>query len=184
MAYASTPALDRNEEIDPVARTADLTALDHAIVLATQAGLPLTTTPYADVALRLGITAQQLMERMQRMQDTGIIRRVAAVPNHYKLGYTANAMTVWDISDERVAEVGRRVAAQSFVSHCYRRRRCMPEWPYNLFAMVHARTEQDAEQMIRELQRIIGSDNRGQDVLYSTRILKKTGVRLGNRADV
>jgi DNA-binding Lrp family transcriptional regulator len=179
LAYASKPALASDAANGQAGRTADLSALDRAIILATQAGLPISTTPYADIARCLGITAQQLMDRMQHMQDAGVIRRIAAVPNHYRLGYTANAMTVWDISDERIAEVGHKVAAQSFVSHCYRRRRCLPAWPYNLFAMVHGRSEQETEQMIRELERIIGADDRAHDVLYSTRILKKTGLRLG-----
>jgi DNA-binding Lrp family transcriptional regulator len=76
--------------------------------------------------------------RLQRMLDTGVIRRIGAVPNHYAIGYTANGMSVWDVDDARIDELGARVGALEFVTHCYRRPRRLPDWPYNLFAMVHS----------------------------------------------
>jgi DNA-binding Lrp family transcriptional regulator len=151
---------------------------DRAIVRATQGGLSLVPRPYAEVAAGLGIAAEEVMRRMQRMLDLGVIRRIAAVPDHYALGYTANGMTVWDVADEQVDELGRRVGALPCVSHCYRRPRHLPDWPYNLFAMVHGRSREEVEEKTRAIALLLGDACRAHDVLYSTRILKKTGLRL------
>jgi DNA-binding Lrp family transcriptional regulator len=151
---------------------------DRAIVRATQGGLPLVPRPYAEVAAGLGIAAEEVMRRMQRMLDLGVIRRIAAVPDHYALGYTANGMTVWDVADEQVDELGRRVGALACVSHCYRRPRHLPDWPYNLFAMVHGRSREEVEEKTRAIAAVLGEACRAHEVLYSTRILKKTGLRL------
>jgi DNA-binding Lrp family transcriptional regulator len=158
--------------------SARVDAIDRAIVRATQAGLPLSARPYHAVAQGLGLDAEEVMARMRRMLAAGIIRRIGAVPNHYRLGYRANGMSVWDLPDEQVTELGLRVGALPFVSHCYRRPRRPPEWPYNLFAMVHGRSRADAEAKIELIAAALGRFARAADVLYSTRILKKTGLRL------
>jgi DNA-binding Lrp family transcriptional regulator len=100
------------------------------------------------------------------------------VPNHYALGYRANGMTVWDLPDERVDELGRAVGELPFVSHCYQRLRHLPEWPYNLFAMVHGHTRAEVEDQVSTIEALLGGECRRHEVLYSTRILKKTGLRL------
>jgi len=152
---------------------------DRDIIHATQAGLPLTPQPYHAVAAQLGLAPDDVMARMRRMQDSGIIRRIGAVPNHYKLGFTANGMSVWDVPDERIAELGRLIGALDVVSHCYHRPRFLPEWPYNLFAMVHGHSRGEVERQVRRIAVLLGADDRGHEVLFSTRILKKTGLRLG-----
>jgi DNA-binding Lrp family transcriptional regulator len=152
-------------------------ALDLAIVRATQAGLPLVAKPYHAVAGQVGASAEEVMARMVRMQAEGMIRRIGAVPNHYRLGYRANGMSVWDIPDERIGVVGRKVGALDDVSHCYHRPRHLPEWRYNLFAMVHGQTRDEVEQKVAAIAVLLGADARAHDVLYSTRILKKTGMR-------
>ena len=157
-----------------------ITGLDREIVLAAQRGLPLAPDPYGDIARRLGVTTEVVLERVQRMVDNGVIRRVGVVPNHYKLGFGANGMSVWDIDDGRVSECGRRVGQLDFVSHAYGRPRQLPEWPYNLFAMVHGRSRNEVESRVREIAGVIGDLDRGHEVLYSTRILKKSGLRLRN----
>jgi siroheme decarboxylase len=157
---------------------APLDAIDRAIVRATQAGLPLCAQPYHAVAERVGVDPDEVMARMRRMLAAGIIRRIGAVPNHYRLGYRANGMSVWDVPDEQITELGRRVGALPFVSHCYRRPRRPPQWPYNLFAMVHGRTQDEVEAQVAEIAALLGDAARRHDVLYSTRILKKTGLRL------
>jgi hypothetical protein len=154
---------------------------DRRIIAATQDGLPLSPRPYHTVAGELGMKPAELMQRMQRMLDAGIIRRIAIVPNHYALGYKANAMTVWNVPDEHVTELGMKIGALDFVSHCYRRPRHPPDWPYNLFAMVHARTRAEIAPMIDAIADLLGQFDRGHDVLFSTRILKKTGLRLCGR---
>ena len=117
-----------------------LDPVDRAIVQATQAGLPLCREPYAAVATQLNLTPAEVMQRIGSMLAAGIIRRIGAVPNHYALGWRANGMSVWDVEDAALAEFGPKVGAVPAVSHCYRRPRRMPDWPYNLFAMVHGRT--------------------------------------------
>ena len=158
-----------------------LDALDRAIVLATQGGLPLDPHPWERVAEQVGVDAAEVMERVRRMLENGCIRRIGAVPNHYALGYRANGMTVWDVPDERVRELGGKVGRLPFVSHCYHRPRHLPEWPYNLFAMVHARTRDEALRLVEEIARLLGDADRGHQVLFSTRILKKSGLRFRDR---
>jgi DNA-binding Lrp family transcriptional regulator len=155
--------------------------LDRRIVLATQAGLPLEPEPYAAVARAVGASPDEVMRRLERMLASGAIRRIAAVPNHYALGYTANGMSVWDVEDARVDELGARVGALPFVTHCYRRPRVPPRWRYNLFAMVHGRDRAEVEDKVREIRALLGTACRAHEVLYSTRILKKSGVRLRGR---
>ncbi len=155
-----------------------LDELDRRIVLATQAGLPLTPRPYHRVAEQLGVAPDEVMQRLRRMQEHGIIRRIGAVPNHYALGFRGNGMTVWDVPDERVREYGRRIGALDFVSHAYHRPRHPPEWPYNLFAMVHGHDREEVLNKSEAIAALLGTDNRGHEVLFSTRILKKTGLRI------
>lgn len=153
--------------------------IDRRIVLATQAGLPLEQQPYHAVARQVGIPAEEVMARMRRLLEAGMIRRIGVVPNHYALGYKANGMTVWDVPDERVDELGERIGALEFVSHCYHRPRHLPDWPYNFFAMVHGRDRGEVEELVQRIAELIGDAECGHEILYSTRILKKTGLRIG-----
>ncbi len=150
---------------------------DLALMRATQAGLPLAAQPYQQLAKQLNISTEQVMSRLTNMQQRGIIRRIGAVPNHYKLGYRFNGMTVWNVPDEQVNALGEQIGQLTFVSHCYQRPRHLPDWPYNLFAMVHAKTQQAVDGQIQQIAEILGDFNQGSDVLYSTKILKKTGFR-------
>lgn len=155
-----------------------LDEIDRKIIQVTQSGLPLVSRPYDAIATQLGITMGEVIQRMSLMQDKGIIRRIAAVPNHYLLGYKGNGMTVWNVADDMVNELGEKVGALDFVSHCYHRPRFLPEWPYNLFAMVHAHNREQAMLLVNNIAALLGENNRGHDVLFSKRILKKTGMRL------
>tara|TARA_R110000751_G_scaffold133538_2_gene235984 strand:- start:592 stop:1152 length:561 start_codon:yes stop_codon:yes gene_type:complete len=151
---------------------------DRAIVLATQTGLPLTTDPWGAVGELVGMNGSEVLSRMQAMFESGVIRRIAAVPNHYRLGYVANGMTVWDVADADVERLGRNMVTIEGVSHCYQRPRHRPHWPYNLFAMLHGRTRKDVELQAQTLRDCLGGACRDHRILYSTRILKKTGLRL------
>ncbi len=157
-----------------------LCSLDRELIKLTQAGLPLVSKPYHALAEQLGISPDEVKARFQRMLDYGVIRRIAAVPNHYRLGFRANGMTVWNVPDALVSELGPRIGDLDFVSHCYHRPRHLPDWPYNLFAMVHGHSRDDVQDHIQTIADLIGDANQGSDVLYSTRILKKTGLRLVN----
>lgn len=161
-----------------MATAPELDTLDHAIVRVTQTGLALVPRPYHEVARQVGGTPAQVMQRLQRMLDLGVIRRIGAVPNHYAIGYVANGMSVWDVEDSQVDELGRTLARSGLVSHCYLRSRHPPQWPYNLFAMVHGRDRNEAEAKLRAIAGILGHAVRSHEVLYSNRILKKTGLRL------
>ncbi|SDK93302.1 AsnC family transcriptional regulator [Paracoccus chinensis] len=155
-----------------------LDASDRSIIRATQAGLPLVAAPYAAVAAAVGLTEAEVIARMTAMQDRGVIRRIAVAPNHYALGMTANGMSVWDVADDRISELGARIGALPYVTHCYQRPRALPDWPYNLFAMLHGESREEVEGKRAEVASILGPACRGHDILYSTRILKKTGLRL------
>jgi DNA-binding Lrp family transcriptional regulator len=158
---------------------AGIDELDRRIIVATQGGLPRVPRPYHAIGERVGVTADEVMARLQRMLDDGIVRRIGVVPNHYRLGYQANGMSVWNVPDERVRDLGRMIGDLDFVSHCYHRPRHLPEWPYNLFAMVHGRDRDEVAAKVAEIGKLLGGADRGHAVLYSTRILKKTGLRIG-----
>ncbi|MGH1415162.1 MAG: Lrp/AsnC family transcriptional regulator [Pelagimonas sp.] len=152
--------------------------LDRKILAATQGGLPLTAQPYAEVAGWLGLEEAEVVARISAMIERGVIRRIAVAPNHYALGMVANGMSVWDVDDTVSEELGAQIGALDFVSHCYLRPRALPEWPYNLFAMLHGSTRDEVEAHRAEVIAILGDACRSNDILYSTRILKKTGMRL------
>ena len=152
--------------------------IDRAIIRATQDGLPLVSAPYQAVSETVGISEDEVMQRMERMLESGVIRRIGAVPNHYALGFHGNGMTVWDVDDEHALDLGRMIGDLDFVSHAYLRPRHLPGWPYNLFAMAHGYDRAEVEAKADTIRTLLGSHCRGGEILYSTRILKKTGLRL------
>ena len=157
-------------------------ACDRRLIVATQAGLPLVARPYALVAAAVGVSEENVIERLGRLVQRGVIRRIGAVPNHFALGYRANGMSVWDVDDAHVDRLGEQVGALACVTHCYRRPRRLPDWPYNLFAMVHGRDRAEVAGKVDAIAKVLGPAARGHAVLYSRRILKKSGVRLAVRA--
>ncbi len=148
------------------------------LILATQAGLPLTPQPYHVLAVQLDSDAATVTAGLQTLLDAGAIRRIGVVPNHYRIGYAANGMTVWDVADQAVDELGEQVGGLEFVTHCYRRPRHLPDWPYNLFAMAHGGSRDEVATKAGRIAEVLGDACRARDILYSTRILKKTGLRL------
>lgn len=182
---AGPPAVAMGAAAPVAASAATPRALDelgYRLVRATQAGLPLQPAPYAALAATLAIDEAALCRRLQTMLDDGVIRRIGAVPNHYALGYVANGMSVWDVADDAVDAAGERIGALPFVTHCYRRPRHLPDWPYNLFAMVHGADRNAVLACVAEIQALLRRDFadalRQREVLFSTAILKKTGLRL------
>ncbi|NUB89551.1 Lrp/AsnC family transcriptional regulator [Haloterrigena sp. SYSU A558-1] len=177
-------------DLGPDVATADSETLSPAerdLLLEVQDGLPLTETPYADVADAVGQETEWVLETINRFEREGKIRRIGVVPNHYALGYTENGMTVWNVPDDRVEEVGPEIAALPFVTHCYERPRHEGVWPYNFFAMTHGRSEAESRRRIEQVRERmddywdVTADD--WDTLHSTQILKKTGIRLDERAD-
>ncbi|MGM0590645.1 MAG: Lrp/AsnC family transcriptional regulator [Halobacteriota archaeon] len=204
-------------DLGPAVEATDRTTLTPAerdLVLEIQGGLPLTETPYADVAGAIGRDTEWVLRTLQRFDSEGKVRRVGVIPNHYALGYTENGMTVWNVPDDRVEAVGPAVASLDFVTHCYRRPRHEGVWPYNFFAMTHGRTEEESRRRIEQVRETMAeywdvdeepssarqtqfcdgdaepasarqaeSTDGAWDTLFSTRILKKTGIRMADRAD-
>ena len=157
---------------------------ERELLLAIQDGLPLVPEPYRKVGERLGMTEERVMELVRSMLAEGKIKRMGAVPNHYALGIRANGMAVWDVPDDRVSELGPRLGRMPEVTHCYRRPRHPPDWPYNLFAMIHGYTREEVLAAVERIARELGLDQYPHDVVFSTRLLKKRGTRLerGTRA--
>jgi DNA-binding Lrp family transcriptional regulator len=164
-----------------------ITPEERDLVVEIQGGLPVTETPYADVAAAIDADPEWVRAIIKRFEREGKVRRVGLVPNHYALGYTENGMTVWNVPDDVVEEVGPRIAEFEFVTHCYRRPRHEGVWPYTFCAMTHGRSEAESDARIEEVRERmaehwdVGEDD--WDSLFSTRILKKTGIRLAERAE-
>ena len=152
--------------------------IDKEIIRLTQAGLPLTSQPYLEIANQLGVTESEVMHSINTMQSNSIIRRIAVVPNHYKIGYIANGMSVWNIADEKIMDYGKQIGKCDFVSHCYQRPRHPQVWEYNLFAMIHAHSREEIYKRAQSIAELLGDDNLGYEILFSKRILKKTGLRI------
>ena len=177
---------DLGPDVEPVDREA-LTPDERDLVVEIQDGLPVTETPYADVAAELDADPEWVRRTIRRFDAEGKVRRVGVVPNHYALGYTENGMTVWDVPDDVVEEVGPAVASLDFVTHCYERPRFEGVWPYNFFAMTHGRSEAESAERIEAVRATMDEHwdvaDEDWDTLFSTRILKKTGIRMAERAD-
>jgi DNA-binding Lrp family transcriptional regulator len=152
--------------------------LDRDLMLATQAGLPLQPEPYSVLAETLDVKASLVRSRLRCMLSSGVIRRIGAVPNHYRLGLRANGMTVWDIKDEHAQIAGTAVGLLPFVSHCYLRPRHDGIWPYNLFAMVHGESREQVHHKAHLIQEVLGDRHNDHEILFSSAVLKKTGLRL------
>ncbi len=156
----------------------ELAKLDRKIILATQSGLPVHERPFDLVAREVESDPQFVKQRFNAMLEDGRIRRIGLVPNHYRLGYIANGMSVWDIDDVDAESAGEMVGALDMVSHCYLRPRALPDWPYNLFAMVHGHYHEEVLDKVEQISLLLGDKVRARDILFSTRILKKTGLRI------
>jgi DNA-binding Lrp family transcriptional regulator len=151
---------------------------DRKLIRLTQTGLAIEQKPYQKVADNIGISQDEVIQRLQHMLSCGIIRRIGAVPNHYKLGLTANGMTVWDVDENKIIELGNIIGQLDFVSHCYQRPRHLPMWRYNLFAMVHGANKDEVHEKVKQIEALLGNNCKAHETLFSSAILKKTGLRL------
>lgn len=150
---------------------------DRALIAVIQGGLPLVAKPYAVVGERLGLSGDEVIARLDALQENGLINRMGVVVKHRALGYIANAMVVWNVPDEDVERIGELLAGEDCVTLCYQRPRRLPDWPYNLFCMIHGR-ERDA--VLRRLDQIVawhGLEKIPYSVLFSARSFKQRGAR-------
>jgi len=146
---------------------------DKAFVRELQKDLDICDRPFLDAAGKLGMTEDQIFERLQHYEDIGVMRRFAAILRHRDAGFTANGMIVWKVPSDRIDDVGATLGAFPQVSHCYQRP-VYPDWPYNVFSMIHCKTKQEALQMASEIQSHIGVNE--YRILFSSREFKKTRV--------
>ena len=162
-------------------------AIDHDLLSAVAEGLPLVSAPYAEIAHRFGITEDDVIDRLTALQGTGVIKRLGLVVHHRELGYKANAMVVWEVPDQKAADLGRQAAKQDFVTLCYRRPRRLPKWPFNLFCMIHGKDRDEVRRLIARLNHETELGVYPSAVLFSRRRFKQCGARITNgeeRADV
>lgn len=157
----------------------ELSATDRRLLDALGAGLALVPRPFAEIARSLGLDEAEVIARAQAFASAGLIKRFGVVVRHRAIGYGANAMVVWDVLDADVSDVGRRMAANPFVTLCYRRPRRLPDWPYNLFSMIHGRDRTIVEAQVAELSAALGLDSRPRAILFSMRCFKQRGARYG-----
>lgn len=167
-------------ELTPITTTVKvhLNDFERRLVRITQAGLPLLPRPYLVLADELEVDELDVMMALRDFCASGVVRRIGAVPNHYALGLRGNGMTVWDVPDDQVVEVGERIGQLDFVSHCYQRPRYPGIWPFNLFAMVHGHDRDEVRSKTERLANEVGDAARAHDVLFSSAVLKKTGLRM------
>jgi len=154
--------------------------LDRALLAAIEDGLPLVARPYRFVAEQLGLDEEDVIDRLRQLTASGVVKRFGCVVRHRSLGYESNAMAVWDIPDIDVEAVARLFAGNSAVTLCYRRPRRLPEWPFNLFCMIHAKTRREAYAAIDELNLLADTGLDRQAVLFSRRCFKQRGALLSD----
>jgi DNA-binding Lrp family transcriptional regulator len=153
-----------------------LDAPGQELVNALQGGLPLVAHPYAAMAQELGWPEQQVLDQLQTWLRIGVLKRFGVVVRHHELGYTANAMVVHDVPDALVDELGKRLGRYPGVTLCYRRPRVAPDWPYNLFCMLHGRDRSVVRQQIAELRQAFGLQGYAHEVLFSRTRYKQKGA--------
>jgi len=177
---------DMADEVDPMAtsgssgdgklpRPAALSETDIRLVRALQEDLPVIGEPFAPLAERAGMSVAEILGHGKRMLDAGIMRRFAAVLRHQLVGFTANAMGVWIVLPAKVEEVGPIMGSFNAVSHCYQRPTYPPDWPYNLFTMVHAKSPEAALEILKGISAKTGITEYAS--LFSTREYKKERVK-------
>jgi len=149
---------------------------DVALIAEIQTGLPLTPCPYAEMGQRIGLSEAEVIDRLKRLQQAGAIKRFGVVVRHHEIGYRANAMTVWNIPDEKVSELGECMGGFEFVTLCYRRPRRLPDWPYNLFTMVHGQDRDEVLSNISHMAERCGLASIQYEVLFSKRRFKQRGA--------
>ena len=150
-----------------------LTELEKKVIASIQGDIPVVSRPYKLLADRIGVSEETFVETLQALTDRGVIRRFGATLRHQKSGYQANAMTAWQVDEERIESVGKIMASFRTVSHCYRRDPA-EGWPYNLYTMIYGKSEADCRRTAREMAKKAGVEN--YQLLFSRKELKKISM--------
>lgn len=156
-----------------------LSEQDLLVLQAIQGGLPLHARPYEIVGESIGMSEACVMERLEYLQEIGVMKRLGVIVRHHELGYRRNGMCVWDIPDDRLEEIGHAFSAYDFVTLCYERPRRMPDWPYNLFCMIHGKDRDVVLEQAECLVRENGLEDIQRNVLFSTKRFKQRGAHYG-----
>lgn len=151
--------------------------LDTRLLTVLQHGLPLVPRPYAALAEETGLSEEEIITRLKCMLNDGTLKRLGIVVRHHELGYRANAMLVWDVPDDEAALFAHRILQCDFVTLCYRRVRHLPEWPYNLYCMIHGRNRRSVEAHAKKLIHGCGLGSFPHAMLFSRRRFKQNGAR-------
>jgi len=180
---SATGAASRVSDLDlPVASpaasstTVGVDETDRRVLAAIQNGLPLVARPFAEVGVRLGLSEADVIARLQQLQACGVIRRFGVVVRHHEVGYSANAMVVWDVPDEQVRELGHCLAGFDFITLCYRRPRHLPQWRYNLYCMIHGKSREEVRSHLEWMVNHCGLQSLPHEVLFSRRRFKQRGA--------
>lgn len=158
-----------------------LSESDLQLIAAIQDGIPVSSRPYADIAEQLALSEQDVIERITQLQAEGVIKRFGAVVRHHELGYTANAMVVWDIPDDEVDIAGKKLGEFDCVTLCYRRPRQLPLWPYNLFTMIHGQSQESVINALDQIATEAGLSEYPKELLFSGRRFRQRGAHYGRR---
>ena len=150
-----------------------LTELEKKIIASIQEDMAVTERPYLSIAQNLGISEEQLLDKLNDLCKREVIRRFGATLRHQRTGFNANAMVAWKVDEDRIEAVGQKMAAFQQVSHCYRRNPS-PEWPYNLYTMVHASDERSCQETARKMSE--ATSVKDYALLFSRKELKKTSM--------
>ncbi|HMA90985.1 MAG TPA: Lrp/AsnC family transcriptional regulator [Burkholderiales bacterium] len=161
----------------PPVATVPLDAAGRRLLAAVEDGFPLEPEPYAALARAAGMREGEVIATLAGWLAAGVARRVGVVLRHRELGYTANAMAVWDVPDSEVSAAGMRLARRPEVTLCYRRARQAPVWPYNLYCMIHGRNRQEVSAQLAALNGEVGLARTAHAVLFSRRAFKQRGAR-------
>lgn len=151
--------------------------LQSLLIAEIEAGLPIVSEPYAEIADRLGVSESMVIDMLKALQENGCIKRFGVVVRHRELGYVANAMVVWDVPDNSVDEIGHLFGDAPFVTLCYRRPRRPPSWPYNLFTMIHGLNRDHVLEQVNRLRDLVRDADYPSAILFSGRRFKQRGAR-------
>lgn len=154
------------------------------LIEAIQNGLPFVSRPYAAIGQKIGLSEQEVMSYLTQLIDHGTIKRLGVVVHHRQLGYRANAMVVWDIPDEHISVVGHKIKQDHFVTLCYRRARHLPQWPYNLYCMIHGKDRNIVLAKVSELIDRCQLSAFPHQVLFSRRCFKQRGAHYTPRRPI
>ncbi len=164
-ASATVPELNYH----PVAGDRDLAQI-------VASGIPLEQRPFRSIGAKLGLSEEAVISRLEHLLRSGVVKRFGLIVRHRALGWRSNAMVVWDLPDRDVEDKARPLAACDGINLCYRRRRCAPVWPYNLYCMIHAKSRETALLLLQQASRAAGLDGVPREILFSTRCYKQTGA--------